>query len=247
MDAALGLVVPRQRPSRSSSPSATRSVQGMQPMERKPSATSGCSGRSCGCAIGAHVLLRPFGERIDLDAAAVGLDQRQIGAPAALDSACGRKSRRRSRQARAASGATLRMAAALVGLAQPERRRRCPASSAPPGSGRAMRTSVRPSARDQLLAIAVRGAENLAGVDEDDRHAPARRRRRDAGAPTDSAPKLETSAMRPGNSRWITSSSTSRVRQCAKRSCEQLRMRERRRRRIERAGERLKQRHRAPP
>ena len=93
--------VPRQRPSRSSSPSATRVVQGMQPIERKPSATSGCSGQIVALAIGGDIVLRPVGERIDLDAVAVSFEQRQHGALAALVALAAGDPARRSPKARA--------------------------------------------------------------------------------------------------------------------------------------------------
>ena len=76
---------PRQRPARSSSPGRTALVQGRQPIEGKPLATSGWRGRPGLVDIGEHVLRLPADQRVDLDPVALGLEQRQSGARRALE------------------------------------------------------------------------------------------------------------------------------------------------------------------
>ena len=90
MDAAFGLVVP--------APAAVALVLAVGDARRAGHAADRAEavgdqrmlGQIVELAVGGEVVLRPVGERVDLDALAVGLDQRQVARAGRPGSACGR-------------------------------------------------------------------------------------------------------------------------------------------------------------
>ena len=76
---------PRQRPARASSPASTRLVQGTQPIDGIALGDQRMLGQAMLGGVRLQPLGRPAGQRVDLDAAAVRLEQTEFGAHGVLE------------------------------------------------------------------------------------------------------------------------------------------------------------------
>ena len=113
------LARPRQRPARSSSPSAVRLVQGIHPTDRKPGRHQRMTRQFGADENRLEFLARDIGEGIELQPRAVVLDHRNVGARIALEALAavepGRERLQRTRQR-----LDLADTAAGVGIGEPE-------------------------------------------------------------------------------------------------------------------------------